>query len=126
MVDWASEVKSIDWLTESDENHSNIGASTRCHFIDGSSMVETCTMIKTDEERDYVMFEITEHSLPTKCLNFYFDITPDGNGSKLTVGKEFELIDETTIDLFKMMLHEHMVEISGQIAAYISSLDGED
>ena len=121
MANWASEVKSIDWLTESEENHSNIGASVRIHFIDGSTLVETCTVMEMCEDRDHVKFDLTEHELPTHCLSFYFDVVPDGNECvKLTVGKEFDMTDKSLNDMTKHVFHHHLVKIANEIAAHTS------
>ena len=123
VVNWNSAVKSVDWLTASDENHSNLGASRRCHLADGSSIVETCTELETGQDRDHIKFELTEFSAPAKSLSLYFDVVSDGDGVKLTVGQEFKPMDESMTDMMKSMFQPLMIKVAGQIVEYVSLID---
>ena len=123
VVNWLPVVKSIDWLTESDGNHSNLGAARRCHFGDGGSLVETCTELKTSGDRDHVKFQLTEYSAPVKSLFLYFNVIPDGDGAKLTVGQEFEPNDDSMTETMKGMFQSVVVMAAGGIAAYVSLID---
>jgi hypothetical protein len=115
----APAVESVDWLSEEDGNHSDIGAARRCNFHDGSSIVETCIEIQDSAEASLVRFAVTEFSAPAKALVMFMKLVPDGEKSIVTIGMEFEPIDANTDDALKDRFETSFKMVAVGIESYI-------
>jgi hypothetical protein len=119
-------VQSIDWLSEGEGNHSDIGAARRCNFADGSSIVETCIEIQDNAEASLVRLKITEFSAPAKSMVMFMKVIPDGENSILTIGMEFEPIDLNMAGALKETFEKTYKMVAEGIESYVTKVVVEE
>jgi ribosome-associated toxin RatA of RatAB toxin-antitoxin module len=86
VVDFHPAVKSVDLLSDLP---TGLGATRRCNFYDGTSVVETVTNVSDGAS---VSLELSEFSVPMKTFDASIAISPlAGSGTQVTFSLNYEM-----------------------------------